>query len=167
MIIQKLDGFYVISHSGKNLGGPYKTREAALSRLKAVEYFKNKNAGPEVLKAPSKYSLQEIFAELKFGRPADSQKYLQKQIDYLNGKAKTALQEKSLEEVRKLLSKVHVQRQAQERTIKLMTKNPSMYTFGDAVSAHTKLKTLENRDENLLALVDRNSKVRKLLTPFS
>lgn len=33
---------------------------------------------------PSNFSLQEIFAELKFGRPAASQKYLQELIDELN-----------------------------------------------------------------------------------
>ena len=36
-----------------------------------------------ILNAPVDYSLIEIFKELKFGRPAASQKYLQKCIEQL------------------------------------------------------------------------------------
>ena len=36
------------------------------------------------LKKPACYSLVDIFKELKFGRPAESQRYLQKCIDELN-----------------------------------------------------------------------------------
>lgn len=52
MIVKKKDGYHVLSEtthpdpkSGKmvhkNLGGPYKTREEALTRLRQVEYFKH------------------------------------------------------------------------------------------------------------------------------
>jgi hypothetical protein len=41
MIVKKKDGYHVVSEKGKNLGGPYKTREAAKHRLKQVEYFKS------------------------------------------------------------------------------------------------------------------------------
>lgn len=41
MIRKKTDGYYVVSEDGKNLGGPYKTKEAAEKRLKQVEYFKH------------------------------------------------------------------------------------------------------------------------------
>lgn len=34
-------GYKVVSKEGKNLGGPYKTKEAALKRLREVEYFKH------------------------------------------------------------------------------------------------------------------------------
>lgn len=34
-------GFYVKSHSGKSLGGPY-TKEKAKKRLQQIEYFKHK-----------------------------------------------------------------------------------------------------------------------------
>lgn len=37
-------GYYVRSHKGKNLGGPYKSRGAAEKRLEQVEYFKHKEA---------------------------------------------------------------------------------------------------------------------------
>jgi len=42
MIIKKKDGYHVVSEKGKNLGGPYKTREEAVKRLGQVEYFKHK-----------------------------------------------------------------------------------------------------------------------------
>jgi len=42
MIVKRKDGYYVVSHKGKNLGGPYKSRDQAVVRLKTVEYFKNK-----------------------------------------------------------------------------------------------------------------------------
>jgi len=43
MIRKKKDGYHVVSEKGKNLGGPYKTREAAQKRLQQVEYFKHKD----------------------------------------------------------------------------------------------------------------------------
>lgn len=42
MIKKVSGGFQVVSEKGKNLGGPYKTREAAAKRLRQVEYFKHK-----------------------------------------------------------------------------------------------------------------------------
>lgn len=42
MIIKKKDGYHVVSEKGKNLGGPYKTREEAVKRLGQVEYFKHR-----------------------------------------------------------------------------------------------------------------------------
>lgn len=42
MIVKRRAGWYVVSESGKNLGGPYKTRAEAEKRLKQVEYFKHK-----------------------------------------------------------------------------------------------------------------------------
>lgn len=48
MIVKKKDGYHVLSESKdkdgerKNLGGPYKTREAAVKRLGQVEFFKHK-----------------------------------------------------------------------------------------------------------------------------
>ena len=41
MIVQREGGFHVLSEKGKNLGGPYKTREEAATRLRQVEYFKH------------------------------------------------------------------------------------------------------------------------------
>lgn len=43
MIRKTSSGWKVVSKSGKNLGGPYKSKKKAISRLKAVEYFKHKN----------------------------------------------------------------------------------------------------------------------------
>lgn len=45
MIRKKPDGYYVVSEEGKNLGGPYKTREEAQKRLAQVEYFKHAKGG--------------------------------------------------------------------------------------------------------------------------
>jgi hypothetical protein len=46
MIIRRKKGWYVVSESGKNLGGPYKNRKDAVKRLQEVEYFKhNANGG--------------------------------------------------------------------------------------------------------------------------
>lgn len=42
-MIRKVKGGYkVVSHKGKNLGGPYGSKAAAEKRLKQVEYFKHK-----------------------------------------------------------------------------------------------------------------------------
>jgi hypothetical protein len=42
MIKKGKDGYKVVSEKqGKNLGGPYKTREEAEKRLRQVEYFKH------------------------------------------------------------------------------------------------------------------------------
>lgn len=42
MIVKKCDGYYVFSErTGRNLGGPYKTKEEAKKRLRQVEYFKH------------------------------------------------------------------------------------------------------------------------------
>lgn len=41
MIVKRKKGYHVISESGKNLGGPYATREAAEARLAEVERFKH------------------------------------------------------------------------------------------------------------------------------
>lgn len=42
MIRKSGKGYKVVSHKGKNLGGPYKNKAAAEKRLKQVEYFKHK-----------------------------------------------------------------------------------------------------------------------------
>jgi len=45
-VIKKVSGgFKVLSEKGKNLGGPYKTRQEAEKRLRQVEYFKHKKGG--------------------------------------------------------------------------------------------------------------------------
>lgn len=42
MIVKLKDGYHVLSEkTKKNLGGPYKTREEALKRLRQVEFFKH------------------------------------------------------------------------------------------------------------------------------
>lgn len=41
MIVKTEKGFMVKSMDGKNLGGPYKTREEAEKRLREVEFFKH------------------------------------------------------------------------------------------------------------------------------
>jgi hypothetical protein len=42
IVIKKVkEGYKVLSEKGKNLGGPYKTREEAARRLRQVEYFKH------------------------------------------------------------------------------------------------------------------------------
>ena len=42
MIRKTPQGYKVLSHSGKNLGGPYPTRAKAQKRLRQVEYFKRR-----------------------------------------------------------------------------------------------------------------------------
>jgi hypothetical protein len=42
MIVKRKAGYFVISKkTRRNLGGPYKNRDEALKRLRAVEYFKH------------------------------------------------------------------------------------------------------------------------------
>ncbi len=43
MIVEVDGGYQVLSESGKNLGGPYKTLEEAKKRLRQVEFFKRIN----------------------------------------------------------------------------------------------------------------------------
>ncbi len=41
MIVKRKKGYFVLSEkTRRNMGGPYKTREEALKRLRQVEYFK-------------------------------------------------------------------------------------------------------------------------------
>lgn len=51
-VVQRTDGWHVLSEKGKNLGGPYKTKAEAVKRLRQVEYFKHhgikKSAGTEL-----------------------------------------------------------------------------------------------------------------------
>ena len=42
MIVKTSKGYKVQSEKGRNLGGPYKTKEEAQKRLRQVEYFKHK-----------------------------------------------------------------------------------------------------------------------------
>ena len=42
MIVKTVKGYAVRSEKGKNLGGPYKTKEEAQKRLRQVEFFKHK-----------------------------------------------------------------------------------------------------------------------------
>ncbi len=42
MIKKSGKGYKVVSHKGKNLGGPYSSHAAAVKRLQQVEYFKHK-----------------------------------------------------------------------------------------------------------------------------
>jgi hypothetical protein len=42
MIKKVKAGYKVLSEKGKNLGGPYKTRQEAAKRLRQVEYFKHR-----------------------------------------------------------------------------------------------------------------------------
>ena len=44
MIKKVAGGYKVLSEKGKNLGGPYKTKKEAETRLRQVEYFKHKKA---------------------------------------------------------------------------------------------------------------------------
>lgn len=41
MIVKRTGGYHVVSESGKNLGGPYKSKSAAAKRLAQVEMFKH------------------------------------------------------------------------------------------------------------------------------
>ena len=45
MVVKRKDGFHVLSEQGKNLGGPYKTKEEAQKRLAQVEMFKRIKKG--------------------------------------------------------------------------------------------------------------------------
>jgi hypothetical protein len=42
MIKKASGGYQVVSSEGKNLGGPYKTLDAAKKRLPQVEFFKHR-----------------------------------------------------------------------------------------------------------------------------
>jgi hypothetical protein len=41
MIKKVKGGYQVLSHKGRNLGGPYKTLDEAKRRLRQVEFFKH------------------------------------------------------------------------------------------------------------------------------
>ena len=42
MIRKTKSGYKVVSHKGKNLGGPYKSKGEAQERLREVEYYKRR-----------------------------------------------------------------------------------------------------------------------------
>jgi len=44
MIKKMKGGFQVLSHKGRNMGGPYKTLDEAKKRLRQVEFFKHRKA---------------------------------------------------------------------------------------------------------------------------
>jgi hypothetical protein len=44
MIVKVKNGYQVLSSKGKNLGGPYRTREEAKKRLRQVEFFKHRKS---------------------------------------------------------------------------------------------------------------------------
>ena len=44
MIRKVKTGYKVLSENGKNLGGPYKTKEEAQKRLRQVEFFKHRKS---------------------------------------------------------------------------------------------------------------------------
>lgn len=42
MIVKRKGGYYVLAEkTRRNLGGPYRTREEAVKRLRQIEYFKH------------------------------------------------------------------------------------------------------------------------------
>lgn len=44
MIVKRREGYFVLSEkTRRNLGGPYKTREEVVKRLRQVEFFKHLN----------------------------------------------------------------------------------------------------------------------------
>lgn len=44
MIVKRKAGYYVLSKTTRrNLGGPYKSREEAVKRLRQVEFFKRQH----------------------------------------------------------------------------------------------------------------------------
>ncbi len=43
-VVEREDGWHVLSEKGKNLGGPYKSKAQAVKRLRQVEYFKHHGA---------------------------------------------------------------------------------------------------------------------------
>lgn len=45
MIVKRKSGYFVVSEGGKNLGGPYASRNEAVKRLKQVEYLKKHKKG--------------------------------------------------------------------------------------------------------------------------
>ena len=44
MIRKTKAGYFVLSHKGRNLGGPYRTLSDAQQRLRQVEFFKNRSS---------------------------------------------------------------------------------------------------------------------------
>lgn len=47
MIVKQGNQFLAMSHTGKKLGGPYKTKKDARKRLYQVEFYKNKASQPD------------------------------------------------------------------------------------------------------------------------
>lgn len=43
MIKKIAGGYQVLSSKGRNMGGPYKTRDEAKKRLRQIEFFKHRN----------------------------------------------------------------------------------------------------------------------------
>jgi len=60
-IVLKKNKWYVVSEKGKNLGGPYDTKEEASKRLKQVEYFKHKKEKKSSMNKESDHYLDPNF----------------------------------------------------------------------------------------------------------
>lgn len=45
MIVKREGKFFVVSHEGKDLGGPYDSKAEALKRLRQVEFYKHQPKG--------------------------------------------------------------------------------------------------------------------------
>ena len=51
MIKRVNDAYQVLSSTGRNLGGPYKTLEEAKKRLRQVEFFKHRSQTSQIARA--------------------------------------------------------------------------------------------------------------------
>jgi len=50
MIKKVKDGYQVLSSTGKNLGGPYRTLEEAKKRLRQIEFFKHRTQSSQIFR---------------------------------------------------------------------------------------------------------------------
>lgn len=66
VIRHKSDGYYVESESGKNLGGPYKTHEAAKDRLDEVEMFKHMKKKKKKKRSDALYYLVSLADDVSY-----------------------------------------------------------------------------------------------------
>lgn len=56
MIVKRNDGYHVVAESGKHMGGPYGSRDAANERLRQIEAAKHIAAGLRQFKGPHRSS---------------------------------------------------------------------------------------------------------------
>jgi hypothetical protein len=139
-VVERSDGWHVLSEEGKNLGGPYTSKEKAVKRLRQVEFFKHKKGSKALSK---KEAEQEVATEPTLSLEDHiglMRERMSTCIERLNTPAtKTASEEPKIEE------KLEVKEDPKVLVEDIQLAIDMLETiYKDSPKAHDKLEELEN-----------------------